>query len=511
MPFRSGEGHPLAPLHTQYSPVTHLPFDPSKMTGTSRASGDDPMSVSALAGRIADAITGAFPRRVRVRGEVSDPRERTHLYFTLKDATATVQAVMWQSALRRAHERPEHGHEVIASGRVEYYAPSGRVTFIVESVEAVGEGELQLRFKRLADELRGLGWFNPATKRALPAFPQRVAIVTSPASAGLQDVIDTARRRGAGVEILVAGVRVQGEGSAGEVARAIRRLSAARARLGIDAIIVTRGGGSLEDLWAFNERIVAEAIHACEVPIVAAIGHETDTTIAELVADERAATPTQAAMRVVPDGAALARQVDATRRRLRSDARRTLQHASEQARRARAHLREARSTALARAARRVETAATRLERANPAALHARRSERLTALASRLRTSMAHALARAESRCANNGRRIQDVVDRSLERALSREAAAVGRLAAVGPQAVLERGFTCTFDAKGRVVRDPSGVRAGDPLTTRTAGGDIASRVEGAGGESAWRLAPARRRRRKGDDDASQMDLFAGGG
>ncbi|MCA9289351.1 MAG: exodeoxyribonuclease VII large subunit, partial [Phycisphaerales bacterium] len=311
--------------------TARLPFDPGKMRGTPPAHAgssnspsepaakppvDRPMSVAALAGLIAGALE-TLPRPVRVAGEISGLRDRTHWYFDLKDADAVVSCVMFASAARKAGFVPENGQAVVAGGRVEFYAKGGKVSLICDRLEPVGAGALELAFRKLVGEIRALGWFDPERKRALPTFPRRIAVVTSRTGAALQDVLDTARRRCPAVDIAVVDVRVQGDRAAGEVAAAIEWLGRRHTHLGIDAILVTRGGGSMEDLWAFNEKPVAAAIVACPVPVVAAIGHETDVTIAELVADERAATPTQAAMRLIPDRAALGEQVEAVASALR--------------------------------------------------------------------------------------------------------------------------------------------------------------------------------------------------
>ena len=273
-----------------------LPFDPSRLPSRARAepekaAGDDAMSVSQLAKRIGAAIASGVGGTVIVRGEVSGVRQRTHWYFTLKDDSAAVSALLFASTARRIGREPEDGTEVLVHGRVDYYEPSGRVTLMVDRFEPIGRGELEAELRRRVDELRTRGWLEPEARRPLPVFPRRIAVVTSRSGAALQDVIDTARRRCPAVELILFDVLTQGARAAPSVAQAINGLSAHASRLGIDAVLLTRGGGSLEDLWAFNEMVVADAVHGSSVPVVAAIGHETDVTIAELVADARAATP----------------------------------------------------------------------------------------------------------------------------------------------------------------------------------------------------------------------------
>ncbi|MHC4142614.1 MAG: exodeoxyribonuclease VII large subunit, partial [Planctomycetota bacterium] len=212
---------------------------------------------------------------------------------------------------------PEDGTEVIATGHLSHYGPQGRTQLYVDRLEPVGAGALEIRFRALCKELRGLGYFDQDRKKPLPALPRRIAVITSATGAALQDVIATASNRLPAVGFVLIDVRVQGEGAAEQVAAAMRMADDRRFELGIDAILVTRGGGSAEDLWAFNERIVADAAYACELPLVAAIGHESDTTVIELVADVRAATPTQAVVRLVPARTQLQEQVAHLQDRLR--------------------------------------------------------------------------------------------------------------------------------------------------------------------------------------------------
>ena len=444
--------------------------------------GGRPLTVTQLGGLIDSALREGLPRKVRVVGEVSNFKERGHWYFDLKDAGAVVSCVMWESAARKVvgaggGYRPEPGHEVVVTGRGEFWARGGRTQFYAEKIEPVGAGALDLEFRRLCEELKGLGWFDPERKRPLPRMPRKVAVVTSRTGAALQDVLDTMRRRCPAVGVALGDVRVQGEGAAAEVARALGWLSRRGAALGIDAVLLTRGGGSKEDLWTFNERIVAEAIVRCSLPVVAAIGHETDTTIAELVADERCATPTQAAMRLTPDTAAMLEQVDHLAARLRMGVLRQLRHERERLRSAarhpfladpRARVREGeravdamrrRLVAAVRervggSARRLERLSGRLERHRPATVHARREAQVAALSERLAGALRTRL-----------ERLAMEVD-SAERALE----------LVGPVSVLRRGFSCTLRADGTVVRSVSEVQTGEALRTRVLDGTFLSVV-----------------------------------
>ena len=226
-----------------------LPFNAADLrkkqeSKQAKSASDGVLSVSALASILDTAIRTGTPPTLRVLGEVSGFRDRTHWYFDLKDANAVVQCVVFAGNARKLGFVPEDGQEVVATGRVDYYAKSGKVSLIATRLEPVGAGALDLAYQKLVEELRGLGWFDAERKRALPIFPRRIAVVTSRSSAGLQDVLDTARRRCAAVEILTVDVRVQGDGAAAEIAKAVSLLSRRHVELGLDAILLTRGGGS---------------------------------------------------------------------------------------------------------------------------------------------------------------------------------------------------------------------------------------------------------------------------
>ena len=468
--------------------TARLPFDPSKMKGSPPASSPPPpapasdareaarpISVADLASLISGSLD-TLPRGLRVVGEVSGFRDRTHWYFDLKDDRAIVNCVMFASAARRAGFTLANGQSVVATGRVEFYAKGGKVSFMCERLEPVGAGALDLAFRRLVEEIRVLGWFDPARKRPLPAFPRRIGVVTSRTGAALQDVIDTARRRCPAVDLLVVDVRVQGEHAAPEIAGAIAWLGAHHVQLGIDAVLVTRGGGSAEDLWAFNEKVVAGAIVACPIPVVAAIGHETDTTIAELVADERCATPTQAATRLIPDRAALGEQLDALAGQLRSIVDRRLSEASRRVDQVGRLASSSSRLLLAGARSRVDQLATRLEQQRPAAAQARRQARLDEAHRRLVAAARAALMVHDPDAIRLA--LSNAIHRRVRREVDRAGALERTLAAVGPLRVLARGYSVTTRGDGRVVRAPSDVRPGEALLTRLADGEVRSTVDG---------------------------------
>jgi exodeoxyribonuclease VII large subunit len=257
------------------------------------------LSVSDITRQIKASLEQRFGR-IWVQGEISNFKHHTsgHMYFTLKDESAQISAVMWRSRIASLLFTPEDGMKVIARGGITVYPPRGNYQIDVEQLTPVGLGELQVAFERLKRKLAAEGLFDESSKRPLPRFPSRIGIITSETGAALQDLRTVLARRFPSIDVVLLPVRVQGVGAAEEIAEALHRMNRYG---GADVIIVARGGGSLEDLWAFNEEIVARAIAASRTPVVSAVGHEIDFTIADFVADLRAPTPSAAAEMVVPD------------------------------------------------------------------------------------------------------------------------------------------------------------------------------------------------------------------
>ncbi len=488
-----------------------LPFDPDKMAAArgrpATPVSNAPMTVSQLAGRIGESLAAGFPVSVRVIGEVSGFRDRTHWYFDLKDAGAVASCVMFASAARKLRFTPANGQEVVITGRPDFYAKAGKVSVIVERLEPVGAGALELAYRALCAELKALGWFEQGRKRPIPAWPRRVAIVTSRTGAALQDVLDTMRRRFPAMPVSLVDVRVQGDGAARDVADAIHWLGRERAKIGVDVILITRGGGSMEDLWAFNERIVAEAVVQSPIPVVAAIGHETDTTIAELVADLRCSTPTQAAMRLTPDREALSEQLDSLGLRLLGAVRRETDRSASLASLAR-HLRLAAHGSVRSSAHQLERLSGRLEAHRPAALQARRAAVLEGARSRLGAAIRRRLASVRLDELASG--LSRAWAAAAQRKGTQLAALERQLSAVGPMSVLRRGFSYTSLEDGRLLKTPGDVVAGDRLRTRLADGEVRSVVEGAPPLEAGRRVRAKQARPQSPDTGegpAQMDLF----
>jgi len=255
------------------------------------------LTVSELTGRIRTLLEREF-FEVWIEGELSNCKvwNTGHLYFTLKDGGAQIKGVMFRSALARLRFKPQDGLHVVARAKITVYDPKGEYQIVCEHLEPEGLGALQLAFDQLKERLHKEGLFEQRRKRALPALPRKIGVVTSLDGAAIRDIVQVLRRRYANAHIVIRPARVQGDGAALDVARGIRAIGKVR---GVDVVIVGRGGGSIEDLWAFNEEVVARAIAGCPVPTISAVGHETDVTIADFVADVRAPTPSAAAEMVV--------------------------------------------------------------------------------------------------------------------------------------------------------------------------------------------------------------------
>src|SRR3954447_3591833 len=271
-------------------------------------------SVSELTAAIRGVLETGFGE-IWVEGELSNCRtwNTGHVYFTLKDGDAQVKAVMFRSAVRYLKFKPEDGMQVVVRGQLSVYEPKGEYQIVCEHLEPRGLGALQMAVEQLKKKLQAEGLFDAGRKRPLPALPRIIGIVTSLDGAALRDIIKVLRRRHPNAHLLIRPTRVQGEGAAAEIAEALRAIVKVA---GVDVVILTRGGGSTEDLWAFNEEVVARAIAACPVPVIAAVGHETDVTIADFVADHRAPTPSAAAGAVVGRKDDVCAQIDRQRERL---------------------------------------------------------------------------------------------------------------------------------------------------------------------------------------------------
>ena len=389
-------------------------------------------TVSELTGEIKDLIEGNLPE-VWVCGEVSSCLRANsgHIYFTLKDAGAQVSAVVWRNTASRFRFELHDGLQVVVNGSVEVYAPRGSYQVIVRQLIPQGVGALELAFRQMHAKLEAEGLFNAARKRPIPRFPNRIALVTSPTGAAVRDMIQVITRRWPAADIIIVPVKVQGDGAAQEIATALRNVH----RLpDVDVVICGRGGGSLEDLWAFNEEAVARALAACRLPVISAVGHEIDVTIADLVADVRALTPSEAGERVVPDHAEVTRALDNLRQRLVSG----LKNRAVKARLQLDGLASRR--VIARPFQRVHDEFTRLDELD---VRLRRAARQRAIVAKQQLDLTAAT-----------------------------------LDALSPLKVLGRGYSITRRAEtGGLVTASDQLAIGDRITTILAAGQLTSRVE----------------------------------
>ena len=421
------------------------------------------VTVSEVTLALQGLVAGAFGD-VWVRGEVTGLRKAAagHLYFALKDAGAVLPCAIWRSTAARLKFRLEEGTEVVCGGGIDVYPPHGKYQLIVHDVQPLGVGALQLAFEQMRKRLEAEGLFDPARKVPLPYLPRRICLVTSRSGAAVRDLVTVIHRRFPRVALVLVNVRVQGVGAAEEIARG---LAFADRHARADVIVVGRGGGSLQDLWAFNEEVVARAIAACETPVVSAVGHEVDVTIADLVADVRAATPSQAGEMVVPVRADLLGDLERRAGRLSNLVRVRVDRAWQrlEASAGRPALRDPlfRLAALRRG---LDHLAARLEGKSPRAELRRRREAAESLASRAGVA-------ARNR---------------LQRAFAAYEACRAHVEALSPLRVLDRGYSLTR-VDGALLKSVAQAKPGDRLATQVHDGVVESRVEAvrpaAGGSS----------------------------
>ncbi|MFW6154270.1 MAG: exodeoxyribonuclease VII large subunit [Planctomycetota bacterium] len=462
-----------------------------------------PLTVSALVADVRRVLADGLPRRVVVVGEISNLSRPAsgHVYFSLKDADAQIPTAMFRQAAAKVKFDPADGMEVVAEGRVDVYERQGKLQLYVNRLTPRGAGALELAFRQLAAKLEAEGLFDPARKRPIPSYPGAIGVVTSPTGAAIRDIRRTLAKRWPAATVLLIGVPVQGDAATAQIARAIRAASANAERLGIDTLIVGRGGGSLEDLWCFNEEAVARAIAECTLPVISGVGHETDTTIADMVADLRAATPTAAAVLATPDGEALRQGLLEQRRRLDRTIRTLYTQGQTALRLVRRseffrnplHRVEAFSQRVDEAGGAVRAAL--LERAagaghtlseltgalrwNLGTLAKRRGDHLARAAARLAGANPRHRVRYTRQSLSTLRRQLDLLTRGARRAGTVEVKRYERtLEALSYRNVLRRGFSVTRDAKGTILRDAAGVHGGQRIRTELANGEIRSTVDG---------------------------------
>jgi exodeoxyribonuclease VII large subunit len=424
---------------------------------------------------------------VWVEGEISNfrPAPSGHIYFTLKDAEAQLPIVLFRRQAMLLRFRPEDGLHVLVRGRVSVYEQRGQMQLIAETMEPVGAGSLQLAFEQLKERLKLEGLFDSDRKQPLPGFPRTVGIVTSPTGAVIRDFLNIVARRHSGLNVLLFPVSVQGDQAPAEIESAIAHLNQSGL---VDIIVLARGGGSLEDLAAFNSERVARAIASSRLPVVSAVGHETDFTIADFVADLRAPTPSAAAELITAAQHNIAEHLANQSNRLVRAIRFQLLNARQHL----AHLpisrAEARiSTLLYRKAQLLDDLSTRVEFALTMTLRRQRDHITSLAAAVLRHDPRQALAHVRERLQNERNRLAHAIEHILHADSGSVNSLHARLNSLSPLAVLDRGYALVLTPEGALVRSTAQISAGDQLVTRLADGSFTSRVESAG--------PAKTRRR----------------
>lgn len=415
-----------------------------------------------------------------VEGEISNcrPAPSGHLYFTLKDAEAQLPVVLFRRQAVLLRFKPEDGLHVLVRGRVSVYAQRGQLQLIGETIEPVGAGSLQLAFEQLKERLKAEGLFDAARKRPLPAFPRTVGIVTSPTGAVIRDFLNVVGRRHAGLNVIVCPAAVQGEQAASEVEAALTELNASGR---VDLIVVARGGGSLEDLSAFNSERVARAMVASKLPVVSAIGHETDFTIADFVADLRAPTPSAAAELITEAQHRVAERVQSQSLRLERAVRFQLLHARQKMDSVPLDRAERRTvTALHRLSQRLDDVGFRMESSVTGLVRARQREVAALAADVLHHEPRQMLARMRERLVVSNTRMERSLERTVRRAAARVESLDARLRSLSPLAVLDRGYALVLDADGTVIRSTGQLTHGDHLRTRLSDGEFSSTVDEIG-------------------------------
>ncbi|MEE9234505.1 MAG: exodeoxyribonuclease VII large subunit [Candidatus Acidoferrales bacterium] len=411
-------------------------------------------TVSELTAQVRDLLERAF-RELWVQGEVSNFRVSPygHYYFTLKDNAAQLRCFVNRKDTRFLRLRPEDGLEVTLRGSLSVYEQRGEYQIVVNYLEPVGLGALQLAFDQLKARLQAEGFFAAARKKPLPMLPQRIGLVTSPRGAAIADIIRILRRRYENLHLLLYPVRVQGEGAAEEIVEALRYFNRAKT---VEVIILARGGGSLEDLWAFNEEVVARAMAASKIPILTGVGHETDFTIADFVADLRAPTPSAAAELVIKSKEEMKERLRGLETKLAQQARYRVLHARQ------------RLTQLlaARGWRRLE------------GIVRERAQYADELASHLRQALRELVVEARQQWAVAAAHLASFHLRgAVERERLRLRALAGQLNQLSPMNVLERGYAIVFDDQGKIVKSAAAVRVGDPLAIQLARGRLHAEVK----------------------------------
>jgi exodeoxyribonuclease VII large subunit len=428
-------------------------------------------------------IRKVLPSSLMICGQIGDFKRHTpsgHCYFNLKDEDSVLPCVMWAGSFKSLKFKPEQGMAIIAAGNIDVYPQGGKYQFYVEKMQPEGKGTLQIAFEQMVQKLEAKGYFDESHKKPIKQYPQRICIITSESGAAVEDIKTSIWSRWPITKLFLYPVPVQGEGAAEKIAKAIKTVNKFNKKLNIDVIIVGRGGGSLEDLWAFNEEAVAKAIYSSKIPIISAVGHEVDTTIADLVADARASTPTKAGVQAVPDYKEVLEQLSSYQRGLKQSANWIINSARQEMK-----------TILASAAFR-----------NPKYAVENRSQNIDEISNKLNNAIDYGLTQIKERLyefqqkvtsiephrligkknielQNFEQKAQSAMKNIINRASLTLTANENRLGALNPKSVLKRGYSITINKQtGLLVKNSQDVKAGDILVTELAEQNlIESRVE----------------------------------
>ena len=438
-------------------------------------------TVSQITSLIKTSLENSLPGHLTITGEISGFKRHSsgHCYFDLKDENAILPAVMWSSDFSTLKFKPENGQAIIAKGHIDVYAPAGKYQFYAESMLPAGMGALQLAFEQMRKRLEAEGLFDDKHKKPLPKYPFRIGILTSESGAALHDIVDSIQNRWPVAKLFFYDVPVQGEGAAEKIAAAINDVNRRNATLKLDVIIAGRGGGSMEDLWAFNEEIVARAIYASEIPVISAVGHEVDFTIADFVADARASTPTKAGVIAVPDIKQVLQQIDSAHKRIRQNTDSILKLGGQKL-----------ATILAAEVFRAplviirereqmldEFGGSLADSAKSVVLNIRKLLQLY-FEKILKIEPHRILADRKISLNNTGSRMAEKINRVFSTATIRLETQAGKLSACNPKSVLNRGYSIAKNTiSGKVITSPTDVSIGDLIITELANENtIESRV-----------------------------------
>ena len=453
-----------------------LPFDDVPEVAKAPPLPEPPLSVGDLTARLKSLVESGFSR-VEVEGQVSGhrPHSSGHLYFTLKDDRSQIRAVMFRTDARKLTFRLEDGQHIVARGRISVYEVRGEYQIICDRLEPHGQGALQLAFEQLKRRLAADGLFDTARKRPLPILPRKIGVVTSRSGAALQDILRVLIARYPSAHVVVRDARVQGDGAGEDLARAMRAITGVA---GVDVVIIGRGGGSAEDLWAFNHEGLARAIAANPVPVISAVGHEVDFTIADFVADLRAATPSNAAELVVERADTFRHRIDRAAERLAAATRRALDGRRQRVLRTASRL-DGYPTRIVLQQRDIQECMLRLRHAQ-----ANRIARARQVFERLRRRLeARDIRRVTAdwqlRLAKVDGRLGQTARTGVQQASARSRELAARLHALSPLAVLGRGYAvCWDDTRTSIIRSAASVSPGEAVRVTVADGELRCTVTG---------------------------------